>query len=389
MDSLGIGALPDAFLYGDEDSHTLKHIAQKRDGLHIPHLLALGLGHIQGALPDGFGSSALVSRNRCFAQFGRMAAMSAGKDTISGHWEIAGVVVDNPFPTFPHGFPAEFLKDFAARVDRGILGNVAASGTEIIARLGEEHVRKGHLIVYTSADSVFQVAAHEEVVPPAELMEICRVAREMLTGELGVARVIARPFAGPQGAYVRTGNRRDFAVEPMGVTVLERALDQGYDVLGIGKISDIFAGKGISRSWPSHSNREGMELILKAVRQVGNGIVMANLVDFDMLYGHRNDVDGYGQALEVFDAWLPALLEGVREEDVVILTADHGCDPTMPGTDHTREYVPLLVYGKRLRAGVDLGTRRSFADVGQSVAEVLGLGVLKYGESFLTPDEEG
>jgi len=382
LDSLGIGALPDAALYGDEGSNTLKHIAIRQGGLHIPHLVGLGLGHIQGALPISHIPAPASHIPFPASQFGRMAEKSAGKDTITGHWEIAGVVLDKAFPTFPQGFPEAFLADFAARVGRGVLGNRAASGTEIVARLGDEHVRTGRLIVYTSADSVFQVAAHEEVVSLKELMEICRVAREMLTGDLGVARVIARPFVGDRGAYVRTENRRDFAVTPVGETVLERASNQGYDVLGIGKICDIFAGKGIGKSWPSHSNREGMELILRAVREAKRGIVMANLVDFDMLYGHRNDVEGYARALEEFDAWLPVLLAGLREQDVVMLTADHGCDPTMPGTDHSREYVPLLVCGKKLRAGADLGSRASFADVGQTVAEALGLGVLPWGESF-------
>ncbi|MCL1916894.1 MAG: phosphopentomutase [Peptococcaceae bacterium] len=386
LDSVGMGALPDAGAYGDEGSNTLRHIANYRAAagrkrLYIPHLGGLGLGHIEPGIPE-LGVTCGYDSHRPLACFGRMAEKSAGKDTITGHWEIAGLVLDEAFPTFPQGFPAAFLEAFEARIGRGVLGNEVASGTEIIARLGNDHVNTGRPIVYTSADSVFQVAAHEETIPLEELMEICRQARDMLTGELGVARVIARPFAGGSGEYVRTGNRRDFAVEPVGETLLDRAWARGHHVLGIGKIGDIFAGRGMNQSRPSHSNQEGMELIIRAVREVKSGIVMANLVDFDMLYGHRNDVEGYARALEEFDAWLPELLEGLGGEDVVVLTADHGCDPTMPGTDHSREYVPLLVYGKGLRMGIDLGSRTTFADVGQTVADALGLGTLEQGKSF-------
>jgi phosphopentomutase len=311
-----------------------------------------------------------------------MAEKSPGKDTITGHWEITGLILDHAFPTFPEGFPPKFIADFEEAIGRQILGNVTASGTEIISRLGDKHVQTGSPIVYTSADSVLQIAAHEEVIPLEELMDICLIARGMLAGDLGVARVIARPFSGESNGYYRTENRHDFALEPVGETLLEKASTQGLHVLGIGKIRDIFSYVGIQESWYSHSNKEGMELLQKAVREAPDGIVIANLVDFDMLFGHRNDTEGYARALEEFDAWLPSFLTGLQHDDVVLITADHGCDPTMPGTDHSREYVPLLVYGNSLKAGVNLGTRASFADAGQTAAEALDIGSLSDGESF-------
>jgi len=377
MDSVGIGELPDASLYGDAGSHTLKNIAKVCGPLHIPNLSALGLGNIV-PIPGIEPAAAPL------ACFGRMAERSPGKDTTTGHWEIAGLVLPRAFPTFPDGFPAEFIRAFEERVGRKTLGNETASGTEIIQRLGDEQVRTGALIVYTSADSVFQIAAHEESVTVDELMAICRIAREMLTGKLEVSRVIARPFLGKSGAYVRTPNRHDFSIKPMGPTLLDHVSASGQSVLAVGKISDVFAGRGITEAFLTKSNQEGMAQILACIAMNQPGLVMANLIDFDMLYGHRNDAEGYARALEEMDAWLPTLWHSLGQEDLLILTADHGCDPTMPGTDHSREYVPILVYGAGVRAGVDLGIRPTFADLGATAAHyLLGReGILAYGQSF-------
>ena len=374
LDSVGIGALPDAVNYGDVGSNTLGHIARERP-MTLPHLKRLGLGNIaplKGIEPE-------PSPLACY---GRMAERSAGKDTTTGHWEIAGLILDEPFPTFPNGFPREFMRAYEEAIGRKTLGNVVASGTEIIQRLGDEHVRTGYPIVYTSADSVFQVAAHEEVIPLPELMHICQVAREMLTGEMKVGRVIARPFLGEKGNYQRTPNRHDFALQPPGETMLDKVVAAGMSVRAVGKIRDIYAGKSVSQAEVTRSNEEGIEKILKFMLDDTPGLIMANLVDFDMLYGHRNDVEGYAKALEAFDARLPEVIRALRKDDLLVITADHGCDPTTESTDHSREYVPILVFGPKLKQGINLGIRQTFADLGATVTEYLGAGTLANGVSF-------
>ena len=358
LDSLGIGALPDAAAFGDEGSNTLGHILERMPDLRIPNLRALGLGRLMGA----------QDAVREDAGYGIMRECSRGKDTTTGHWEMSGVILDRPFPTFPHGFPEEFLREFSARVGRPVIGNCTASGTEIIQRLGRQAVEEKALIVYTSADSVFQIAAHEETVPVEELYAICRTARDMLTGEMAVGRVIARPFVGRDGQYVRTANRRDFSLEPTGRTMLDAVKEAGQSVLSVGKIYDIFAGRGITQAHLTHGNAEGEQKTLELMAEDFNGLLFVNLVDFDMLYGHRRDVEGYGRALEHFDATLGKLLSMLRREDLLILTGDHGCDPAFTGTDHTREYVPVLMAG-----GVRgrLPERESFADVAATVCRHL------------------
>lgn len=360
LDSLGVGELPDAAQFGDAGCHTLLHILARMPDLALPNLRSLGLLRLLGA------QDAVLPQ----AGWGKMAERSRGKDTTTGHWELSGLVLDKPFPTFPHGFPAAFLERFSKAVGRPCIGNCTASGTEIIQRLGDEAVRRGALIVYTSADSVFQVAAHEEVVPLPELYAICQTARGMLTGDLAVGRVIARPFVGGQGQYVRTANRRDFSLEPTGRTMLDALQAAGRDVLAVGKISDIFAGRGITESFPTHGNEEGERALLDLLERDFSGLLFVNLVDFDMLYGHRRDAEGYGRALEHFDRTLGEALRRLRPGDLLAVTGDHGCDPTFRGTDHTREYVPLLLHGG---ATGDLGVRTSFSDLAATVCRHLGV----------------
>lgn len=360
LDSLGVGELPDAAQFGDAGCHTLLHILARMPDLALPNLRSLGLLRLLGA------QDAVLPQ----AGWGKMAERSRGKDTTTGHWELSGLVLDKPFPTFPHGFPAAFLERFSQAVGRPCIGNCTASGTEIIQRLGDEAVRRGALIVYTSADSVFQVAAHEEVVPLSELYAICQTARGMLTGDLAVGRVIARPFVGGQGQYVRTANRRDFSLEPTGRTMLDALQAAGRDVLAVGKISDIFAGRGITESFPTHGNEEGERALLDLLERDFSGLLFVNLVDFDMLYGHRRDAEGYGHALEHFDRTLGEALRRLRPGDLLAVTGDHGCDPTFRGTDHTREYVPLLLHGG---ATGDLGVRTSFSDLAATVCRHLGV----------------
>lgn len=373
LDSVGIGCLPDAAEFGDEGAHTLGHIFEKR-GLDIPNMLSLGLGNIEGSrLPENSSPK---------AGYGRAMEVTKAKDTTSGHWEMAGFPMDVPFRTYPNGFPKELLDEFEKKVGRGTIGNEVASGTEIIKRLGDEHVRTGKLIVYTSADSVFQIAAHEEVIPLEELYDICLTAREMLVGEHLVGRVIARPFIGSDGKYTRTENRRDYALAPMKDTILDGLVKKGMDVVGIGKIEDIFAHRGITTVDHTKNNRDGIEAAIRFLREGKGDFIFTNLVDFDMLYGHRNDVEGYGKALEYFDKKLPEILGAMTEQDLLIITADHGCDPVYPGTDHTREYIPVLaMIGNGVPA--DLGTRRSFADLGATVYEYLTGERWICGESFL------
>ncbi len=360
LDSLGVGELPDAAQFGDAGSHTLLHILARMPDLALPNLRSLGLLRLLGA------QDAVLPQ----AGWGKMAERSRGKDTTTGHWELSGLVLDKPFPTFPHGFPDAFLERFSQAVGRPCIGNCTASGTEIIQRLGDEAVRRGALIVYTSADSVFQVAAHEEVVPLSELYAICQTARGMLAGDLAVGRVIARPFVGGQGQYVRTANRRDFSLEPTGRTMLDALQAAGRDVLAVGKISDIFAGRGITESFPTHGNEEGERALLDLLERDFSGLLFVNLVDFDMLYGHRRDAEGYGRALEHFDRTLGEALRRLRPGDLLAVTGDHGCDPTFRGTDHTREYVPLLLHGG---ATGDLGVRTSFSDLAATVCRHLGV----------------
>lgn len=375
LDSFGIGALPDAAQFGDHGVHTLAACASSGE-LHIPNLIAAGLGNIDGV-------DCLPQAQTPTAAYGRMAEASMGKDTTIGHWEIAGIVSKQPLPTYPNGFPEEIIESFCQATGRGVLGNIPASGTEIIAQYGDEHLRTGKLIVYTSADSVFQIAAHEDIVPPEELYRYCRIARELLRGKHGVGRVIARPFVGSAGAYQRTANRHDFSLEPPAETILDALREAGYDTIAVGKIFDIFAGKGITEHVYTSSNRNGMEQALQYAQKDFHGLCFVNLVDFDMLFGHRRDPAGYARALSEFDAWLPGFLKQMGEEDLVILTADHGCDPSYQATtDHTREYVPLLVFGQNT-AGKQLGTRSSFTDVAATIAEQFGIAYATPGKSFL------
>ncbi|MBM4124179.1 MAG: phosphopentomutase [Nitrospira sp.] len=376
LDGLGVGELPDAAQYGDRGSNTLAHVAEAVGGLSLPNLELLGLGHI-GPFA---GLRRMGEPDGCF---GKMAELSKGKDTTLGHWEMTGLVVDHPFPTYPQGFPPDVIEAFQKAIGRTVLGNKAASGTEIIQELGEEHLKTGAPIVYTSADSVFQVAAHERAVPLEELYRICREARKLLKPPHQVARVIARPFIGEAGAFVRTEGRRDFSLEPPGQTLLDVLKQAGQPVVGIGKIDDLFKGRGLTRAIHTKNNEAGMDETIRILSMVPRGLLFVNLVDFDMLYGHRNDAAGYAKALQTFDARLPGLLHGMRQGDLLCLTADHGNDPLGPGTDHTREYVPLLAYGPRLARGVDLGTRRTFADLGQTIADALGVKRLSWGDSFL------
>ena len=374
LDGAGCGALPDAPAYGDEGSDTLGNVAA-RVPLRVPHLRRLGLGEI---VPLGGGTPP-----RAEGAWGRMSEASAGKDSVTGHWEMAGLVLDAPFPTFPRGFPREVIEAFERRIGRGVIGNVAASGTEIIDRLGAEHMRTGAPIVYTSADSVFQLAAHEAVIPPAELHRMCEQAFDLVSLGFGVARVIARPFDGRPGAFRRTSNRHDYAMAPAGETLLDALSKDGLPVLAIGKVSDLFGGRGITRSWATSSDTEGMACVAARAADTGHGLIFANLVDFDTVYGHRNDVAGYAANLERFDEQLGWLLARLRADDLLVLTGDHGNDPTTPSTDHSREYVPLLVTGSRVPGAVPLGTRRTFADLGQTIAANFGVGPLAHGVSFL------
>jgi phosphopentomutase len=374
LDSVGIGEMPDADLYGDRGSDTLGNIARQRP-LHLPNLCALGLANIKPL-------AGLDPVREPAGAFGKCALASPGKDTTTGHWEMAGIHLDKPFPLFPHGFPPEVMSPFEERIGRSALGNKAASGTEIIKELGEEHMSTGSPIVYTSADSVFQVAAHEEVIPLFELYKICETAREILRGPYEVGRVIARPFIGTPGAFTRTPNRHDYAVPPPKGMLLDQLAGRNVDVYSIGKIFDVFLGRGIREYEKTKSNADGMAKTLGAMDAVDRGLIFVNLVDFDQLYGHRNDVEGYAQALEEVDGWLPSLEAKLHDDDLAILTADHGCDPTTPSTDHSREYVPVLAYGKQARRGVNLGVRRTLSDIGQTVAENFGVKIVK-GESFL------
>lgn len=376
LDSVGIGAMPDADEYGDTGSNTLGNLARARGGLGLPHLGRLGLGN----LTEVTGVPSVGSQ--AAGAFGRAALASPGKDTMTGHWELAGIQLEQPFQTFPDGFPPEVIRMFEERTGRRALGNVAASGTAIIADLGEQHMATGSPIVYTSADSVFQIAAHEAVIPLDELYTMCEIAREIMQGPYLVGRIIARPFLGRPGAFKRTENRKDYTLKPPGKMLLDYIKDADLDVLAVGKIEDIYAGQGITKSKHTKDNLDGLNVIKDFMAERRRGLVMANLVDFDMLYGHRNDVEGYARALEEVDAHVPELLGSMNSRDVLVFVADHGCDPTTPSTDHSREYVPILVAGDKIRPGVDLGTRASLADLGATVADLLGVTYRGAGQSF-------
>lgn len=373
LDSCGIGALPDAAAFGDTGCNTLRRIAAS-PAFEATTTCRLGLGNIDGV--DYIGATDTPT-----AAVARLAGRSMGKDTTIGHWEIAGVVSPRALPTYPEGFPPEVIDAFKAATGRGVLCNKPYSGTEVIKAYGQQHLDSGDLIVYTSADSVFQIAAHEELVPPEQLYEYCRAAREILRGEHAVGRVIARPFVGSAPDFTRTANRRDFSVEAPRETLLDAVKAAGQTVYTVGKIADIFAGRGVTRSVLTHSNAEGMEAALKALSEDFAGLCFINLVDFDMLYGHRQDVDGYAAAFAAFDRWLPRFLAEMGDEDVFFITADHGCDPGDDSTDHSREYVPLLICGAGVKP-INLGTRATFADIGATVAEALGVPFVSDGESF-------
>ena len=378
LDSVGIGEMPDAAQYGDTGSDTLGNIARQRK-LKLPNLCRLGLANIR-PLQD------LKPASDPAGAFGKCALASPGKDTTTGHWEMAGIHLAKPFPLYPHGFPPEIIDEFERRIGRKTLGNKTASGTEIIKELGDEHLRTGSPIVYTSADSVFQIAAHESVIPVPELYRICEIAREILRGPHEVGRVIARPFEGAAGEFKRTPNRHDYAVPPPPGMLLDALAERGVPVYGVGKIADVFLNRGITHSVKTKDNADGMAKTVDAMTQQRNGVIFVNLVDFDQQYGHRNDVEGYAAALEAFDRWLPSL--ELASFDALILTADHGCDPTTPSTDHSREYAPLLIAGPGVQRNIDLGTRSTLSDIGRTVAENFGVHIDK-GTSFLHDIQKG
>lgn len=378
LDSVGMGEMPDAASFGDVGVNTIAHVSEKLGGLKLPNMRKLGYGNIDGMK----GVEPVEVPMGCY---GRLAELSAGKDTTVGHWEMTGILSATPFPTYPNGFPQEIMDEFLEKTDeKGFLGNYPASGTEIIKELGEEHMRTGFPIIYTSADSVFQIAAHVDTIPLERLYELCRVARKILTGEHGVARVIARPFNGTPGNFVRTADRRDFSRKPAKDNLLGKMVSNGIPVYAVGKIEDIFAGCGISEAIHTKDNMDGMDVTMCLMEEKKNGLIFTNLVEFDSKWGHRNDYEGYGKGLEEFDVRLGELLPKLQDEDLLIITADHGCDPTTPGTDHTREYVPLLMYGKKLKSNINLGTGKTFANIGQTVAKIFGLEPLSIGESVLS-----
>lgn len=376
LDSVGIGEMPDAEHYGDVGSNTLKAAAASQY-FSTPNLEKMGLFHIEG-LTDMANSKVTPQ-----AVYGRLSEASKGKDTTIGHWEIAGIISSKPLPTFPEGFPSELLQEFEKQTGRKVICNKPYSGTDVIKDYGKEHVETGALIVYTSADSVFQIAAHEEVVSIEELYRYCEIARELCTGPYGVGRIIARPFVGDDPEYRRTSNRHDYSLIPPKKTMLSELKEQGLAVIAVGKINDIFAGIGVTETVRTKNNEEGIEETLNYYKKEFEGLCFINLVDFDMVYGHRNDVDGYAKALSYFDEQIPRMLEAMQEEDILMITADHGCDPSTPSTDHSREYTPLLVVGNLIKNNNDVGTRTSFADIGATILDYFGVSITIDGQSFL------
>lgn len=378
MDSVGIGEAPDADVFGDVGSHTIGHIAEKMNGLHMPQMEQLGLGNIDDI-------QGIARQEEPAAYFGKMQEASVGKDTMTGHWEIMGLNIDKPFKVYPDGFPQELISQLEEKTGRKVIGNKPASGTEILDELGEEHMKTGAIIVYTSADPVLQIAAHEEIIPLEELYRICEIARELtLSEEFLVGRIIARPFIGGPGKFVRTSNRHDYALKPFGRTAMNELSDEGLDVIAIGKINDIYNGEGITSTERTTDNMDGMDKFIATLDKDFKGISFLNLVDFDALFGHRRDPLGYGKALEEFDVRLKEVFPKLTEEDLLIITADHGNDPTMPGTDHTREYVPLIVYSPKFKEITELPLRNTFADIGATISENFGVSTTEFGESFLS-----
>lgn len=377
LDSVGVGELKDAKSYGDEGSHTLDNVYKTCKGIKINELEKLGIGNIEGVNGPKKCDNAIGS-------FGRCEEASKGKDTVTGHWEISGVILEEPLNTYPEGFSDDIINEFKKRANiEGILGNIVASGTQIIEDLGEEHVKTGYPIIYTSADSVFQIAAHEDVIPVEKLYEMCEIARNMLVDKWAVGRVIARPFIGEAPSFKRTSNRRDYALDPFNKTMLEYLKDANYEVAAVGKIEDIYNKKGITSAIHTNSNMDGVDKTLEYMDTVKEGLIFTNLVDFDMLYGHRNDPAGYGKALEDFDNRLQEIYSKMEEEDILIITADHGCDPTTSSTDHSREHIPVLVYGKSVKPGVNIGTRETFADIGKTILDFFNVQNELVGKSFL------
>lgn len=376
LDSLGVGELPDADLYGDVGSHTLDNTYKACGGLKIDNLEKLGLGNIEGVkylnkIKDTIGA------------YGKLREKSKGKDTVTGHWEIGGVILETPLNTYPNGFSKEIITEFLSKVNKeDILGNYVASGTEIIEKLGDKHIKTGYPIIYTSADSVFQIAAHEDIIPLEELYNMCKIAREMLVGENIVGRVIARPFTGFSGSYKRTSNRRDYSLDPFSKTMLEYLYENNKQVIAVGKIEDIYNKKGITKAIHTKNNMSGVDETLRHMESVREGLIFTNLVDFDMIYGHRNDAKGYGKSIEEFDDRLQGIYDKMLDEDILILTADHGCDPTTKSTDHSREYIPLLAYGKKIKS-VNIGVRDSFTDIGKTILDYFNIPNKIDGKSFL------
>ena len=375
IDRVGIGALPDSEKFGDVNVNTLGNIVKSYKDIQLPNMIKLGLSNI-----DGIDS--LDSIDNPIGSFGRASEVSKGKDTTTGHWEMTGVLVETPFKTYENGFPKEIIDEFERKTNRKVIGNKPASGTAILDELGEQQMKTGEVIVYTSADSVFQIAAHEEIIPLEELYKMCEIAREIMMGENAVARIIARPFVGKPGEFERTSNRRDYSLSPFEDTVLDTIKKSNLDVIGVGKIEDIFNKQGITEAIHTKDNMDGVDQTINYMKKENKGLIFTNLVDFDSKYGHRRDVEGYKKALEEFDARIPEIIANMKDDDILIINADHGNDPTYKGTDHTREYIPVLVYGKNINKGYNLGTRKSFSDIGATVADILNVDLPKHGESF-------
>lgn len=378
IDSVGIGALPDSEKFGDTNVNTLGNIVKTYPDIKIPNLINLGIGNIEGA-------DFIQGTKAPIGAFGKCGELSQGKDTTTGHWEMTGVLVETPFKTFENGFPKEIIDEFESKTGRKVVANKPASGTAILDEYGEHQMKTGDVIVYTSADSVFQIAAHEEIIPLEELYKMCEIAREIMMGDNAVARIIARPYVGEKkGCFTRTSNRRDYSLDPFEPTVLDNIKESNLDVIGVGKIEDIFNGQGITEAIHTHDNMDGVDQTINYMKKDNKGLIFTNLVDFDSKYGHRRDTLGYKKALEEFDLRIPEIIDNMKDEDILIINADHGNDPTYKGTDHTREYIPVIVYGKDVKEGLNLGIRDSFADIGATVADILNTKMPKHGKSFKT-----